>query len=64
MNKVGSSKGEKLGGNSAVISPMGEVLVQPMATPGVYMAEIDPEETTKIRRWMPVLRDRNPDLYG
>lgn len=64
VNKVGSSKGEELGGNSAVISPMGETLVQPLATPGVYLAEIDPEETTKIRRWMPVLRDRNPDLYG
>lgn len=63
VNKVGSSKGEVLGGNSAVISPMGEILVQPKAAPGVYLAEIDPEETVKIRRWMPVLRDRNPDLY-
>jgi predicted amidohydrolase len=64
VNKVGTSKGEKLGGNSAVIGPMGEMLFQPQAAPGVYLAAIDPAETAKIRRWMPVLQDRNPDLYG
>ncbi len=64
VNKVGTSKGEQLGGNSAVISPMGEVLTQGEATPGVYVAEIDSEYTAKIRNWMPVLSDRNEDLYG
>jgi omega-amidase len=64
VNKVGSSKGETLGGYSAVISPMGEVLVEAKAVPGVYLAEIDPDETKKIRRWMPVLQDRNKNVYG
>lgn len=64
VNKVGTSKGEVLGGNSAVIGPMGEILVDAKTAPGVFLAEIDPRETEKIRRWMPVLQDRNPDLYG
>ncbi len=64
VNKVGTSKGEQLGGNSTVISPMGEVLTQGGATPGVYVADIDSEYSAKIRSWMPVLSDRNEDLYG
>jgi omega-amidase len=64
VNKVGTSKGEQLGGNSAVINPMGEILTRGNAVPGVFMAEIDPEESARARNWMPVLKDRNPDLYG
>lgn len=64
VNKVGISKGEALGGNSAVITPMGVVLVQGGSVPGVFTAEFDPDETDKIRKWMPVLKDRNPDVYG
>lgn len=63
VNKVGTSKGEQLGGNSAVISPMGQVLAQGEASPGLFLAEIHPEESAKARKWMPVLTDRNPDVY-
>ena len=63
VNKVGTSNGEKLGGNSAVIGPMGKVRTQGGIAPGVFLADVDPEETTKVRKWMPVLKDRNLDLY-
>ncbi len=64
VNKVGMSKGEQLGGNSAVINPMGEILVQGDADPGVFVAEIDHQEAAKAREWMPVLTDRNPAVYS
>lgn len=64
VNKVGSSKGEQLGGNSAVINPMGKILVQGDGSPDLLVAEIDTEESTTARGWMPVLTDRKPDLYG
>lgn len=64
VNKVGISHGQELGGNSAVINPMGEVLTQGGAAQGLFIAEIDPEESRKVRNWMPVLTDRNLDLYG
>jgi predicted amidohydrolase len=64
VNKVGSSKGEILGGRSAVINPMGEILTQGDSAPGVFMAEIDLGDVQKIRDWMPVLTDRNPAVYG
>lgn len=63
VNKVGTSKGEQLGGNSAVIDPMGKILAAGGAAPGVFVAEIDLEETAKVRKWMPVLTDRNPAVY-
>jgi predicted amidohydrolase len=63
VNKVGISKGEILGGHSAVINPMGEILVQGEDAPGVFLAEITPEEVAKARAWMPVLDDRNPAVY-
>lgn len=64
VNKVGISKGEQLGGNSAIINPMGVFLVKGGSAPGVFTAEIDPDETDKIRKWMPVLNDRNLDVYS
>ena len=63
VNKVGLSNGEQMGGNSAVINPMGEILVKGDTAPAVLLAEIDSEETAKVREWMPVLTDRNPAVY-
>jgi predicted amidohydrolase len=63
VNKVGLSKGEQMGGNSVVINPMGEILVKGDSAPAVLLAEIEAEETAKVRDWMPVLTDRNPAVY-
>lgn len=63
VNKVGTSKGELLGGNSAVINPMGEILTHGGEDPGVYTAAVDTEEIAKARKWMPVFNDRNPGVY-
>lgn len=64
VNKTGMSRDLELGGNSAVIGPMGEVIVQGNAAPGVLVAEVDPAESDKVRDWMPVLSDRNRRMYG
>ncbi len=63
VNKVGESQGARLGGSSAVLNPMGEYLVQGDEKEALLMAEINLNEGKKIRRWMPVLQDRRPDLY-
>jgi len=63
VNKVGESKGTRLGGSSAVVNPMGEYLVQGGEKESLLIAEINLKEVDKIRRWMPVLKDRKPDLY-
>lgn len=63
VNKVGESQGARIGGSSAVVNPMGEYLVQGEEKEALLMAEINLKEVDKIRRWMPVLKDRKPDLY-
>ncbi len=63
VNKVGKSQGAALGGCSAIVSPMGDFLVQGTDLEALLSAEIDLKEVGKIRRWMPVLNDRKPELY-
>lgn len=63
VNKVGRNHGNQLGGNSVVVGPLGEILVQGGAAPAVFTAEIDLDEVAQVRNWMPVLDDRNPAVY-
>ncbi len=63
VNKVGTSQGAKLGGNSAIINPMGEFLVLGGAEEETLLAEINLDEVSRIRDWMPVFDDRRPDVY-
>jgi omega-amidase len=63
VNKVGHSQGEKLGGSSAVVGPLGECLVLGGDEEALLFAEIDLDQVKKIRRWMPVLKDSKPSLY-
>ncbi len=63
VNKSGVSQGEKLGGFSAVINPMGEYLVQGGEEEELLSAEINLKEVKKTRRWMPVIQDRKPKVY-
>ena len=63
VNKVGESGGERLGGGSSVINPMGEVLVQGGDGEELLLAQVDLAEIQKMRHWMPVLADRRPNVY-
>ncbi len=63
VNKTGMSQGEKLGGYSAVINPMGEYLVQGGEEEELLSAVVKLKEVKKIRRWMPVMQDRKPKVY-
>ncbi len=56
--------GGEFGGRSAVINPWGEVLVE--GSPGseaLLTAQIDTAQLDQARSFMPVFRDRRPDLY-
>ena len=64
VNKVGESQGVKLGGRSAVIDPWGIPLVEGADTQTLLTAEIDLREADKARRYIPVLQDRRPEIYG
>jgi predicted amidohydrolase len=64
VNKTGVSQGAVLGGNSAVINPMGEILVLGGDQQELLLANIDLDLVSRTRQWMPVFEDRRPGAYG
>ena len=63
VNKVGKSQGAKLGGRSAIIDPWGKSLVEGDDSEVLLTAEVDLREAEKARRYIPVMRDRQPEIY-
>ncbi len=63
VNKVGQSQGVKLGGCSAIVDPWGVPLVEGDGSEALLTTEIDLGEAGKARRYIPVLRDRQPEIY-
>ena len=47
-------------GHSLVVDPSGNVLVDGGETPGVYMADVDPDEALRARERMPTLSQDRP----
>lgn len=63
-NSVGLTNGETFGGRSALISPWGETLVEGSAEqPGLLTTSINLDQVEQVRRQIPILQDRRPDLY-
>ena len=63
-NAVGPVFSEQFGGRSAVITPWGETLVEGSdSEEELLTAELDPGLVTSARSFMPIFRDRRPDLY-
>lgn len=50
-------------GHSAIIDPWGNVVVEATDRPTMVVAAIDPVESDRVRRKIPVLTDRRPGLY-
>jgi predicted amidohydrolase len=63
VNKVGESKGVKLGGRSALFDPWGVPLVEGNDQECLLTAEINLKEADKARRFIPVMKDRRPEIY-
>ncbi len=57
-NGVGTQGGTELGGHSAVIDPLGEILTEGGPTEEVLVASIDPQRATQWRTTFPALEDR------
>lgn len=64
VNKVGESKGIKLGGHSAVVDPWGVPLVEGDDEEGLFTVEVNLKEADKARKQIPVFKDRKPLIYN
>ena len=62
-NSCGTAGETTYGGNSAVIDPLGETLTLAGETEVIVSASLDMQTLGKIRRSIPVFRDRRPTLY-
>lgn len=63
VNRVGVSGSTHFCGNSMIIDPWGEVLVQGGEEEAVIMAELDLSQVEKVRNTIPCWRDRRLDVY-
>lgn len=63
VNGCGQSGDISLYGHSAIIDPWGKVLAQGGDEAAVVMAETDIAQVAAVRKKMPVLADRRPEVY-
>jgi predicted amidohydrolase len=63
VNRVGDGGKLHYTGDSAVISPWGEVLAEGSAKEAVLVCDVEPAAVRDARERFPVLRDRRPDAY-
>jgi omega-amidase len=62
VNRVGADPDHQYGGESLIVSPLGEILADSGSNPAVISAEIDPQTASDWRTTFPALEDHRPDL--
>jgi omega-amidase len=63
VNRCGTSRETAFPGNSLVIDPWGEVLLEGDGTEQIYVIDIDLAKVDEIRKRIPVFDDQRFDLY-
>lgn len=63
VNRVGEGGKLRYAGDSAVISPWGEVLAEGSASEAVLVCDVGPAAVRDARAKFPFLRDRRPEAY-
>ncbi|MEX0879717.1 MAG: carbon-nitrogen family hydrolase [Thermoanaerobaculia bacterium] len=63
VNRVGDGGGLRYAGDSALISPWGEVLVEGSDEEAVLVGDVDPAVVREARAKFPALSDRRPEAY-
>lgn len=63
VNRCGTSRDTAFPGNSMVVDPWGEILLEGGSVERIYHVEIDLSKVDEIRNRIPVFEDRRFDLY-
>jgi predicted amidohydrolase len=63
-NCVGEYNGTTYFGHSMVVDPWGELVAEAGSGETMLTVKIDTDMVDIIRKQMPVLQDRHPNLYG
>ena len=51
-------------GHSLIVDPWGDILADAGTEPGMALAEIDSDRVADVRRRIPALANRRPEVYG
>lgn len=62
-NRSGKDQNNQFAGNSMIIDPWGEIIVEAGPEPVIIFADIDLSKVDKIRKEIPIFQDRRVDLY-
>ncbi len=62
-SQIGGPPGQPAYGRSMVVDPWGTVIAQGPDTVAIVRAELDLDRTASVRRAIPVLANRRPDVY-
>ena len=60
VNRVGDGGGLAYSGDSLVVDPMGEIVVDAGSDEAVHVADVDPARVAQVRADLPFLQDRRP----
>lgn len=63
-NSCGATGGTVFAGHSMIVDPWGNVIVEAGEDECLLTAQIDFDEVERVRRAIPVFKDRRPDAYG
>ena len=63
-SQIGGPPGQPAYGHSMVIDPWGTVVAQAPDVVGITRAVLDLDRVASLRRQIPVLANRRPDVYG
>ncbi len=63
VNRMGLGGGLEYAGDSLLIDPLGEILVDGGEAEGLVVGEVSIAQVASIRERFPFLKDRRPDVY-
>lgn len=63
VNRVGEDPDNKFGGNSMIVDPLGNILLELDDSEGFGRKEINMQEVSDVRKGFPVFEDRRTNLY-
>ena len=58
VNRIGREGAVEYSGDSCIVGPMGNVILDCGAEEGIFTAEADPDEPERIRKQFPFIGDR------
>lgn len=64
VNRVGEGDGLRYTGRTSLLDPLGETIATARDQEAIVAGQVDSQRVAEIRRQLPFLEDRRPEVYG